>query len=125
MAEAIVNHDLAGDWKAFSAGTKPAGFVHPLALQVLAEIGISHQGISKSTEQFRETHFDAVITVCDAAAENCPVWLGGGKKIHIGFPDPAKAKGSDQAVLDAFRQVRDDIRKKIVVYLGDFQSESG
>jgi arsenate reductase len=124
MAEAIVNHDLAGEWKAFSAGTQPAGFVHPFAVQVLAEIGIFHQGISKSTEQFRETHFDAIITVCDAAAENCPVWLGSGKKTHIGFPDPAKTVGSNEAALTVFRQVRDDIRKMIVAHLKEFQTGS-
>lgn len=117
IAEAVVNHDLAGHWKAYSAGTQPAGYVHPLAVKVLAEIGINHQGESKSTEQFRGLPLDVVITVCDDAAENCPVWLGSGKKVHIGFPDPAKAVGSDKHILAAFRAVRDDIREKIVQYL--------
>jgi arsenate reductase len=117
IAEAIVNHDLAGQWRAFSAGTQPAGYVHPLAVKVLAEIGINHHGVSKSTEQFRGLPLDVVITVCDDAAENCPVWLGSGKKVHIGFPDPAKVKGSEDEVLAAFRQVRDDIRDKIIYYL--------
>jgi arsenate reductase len=124
MAEAIVNHDLAGEWKAYSAGTQPAGYVHPLSLQVLAEIGIAHQGVSKSTEQFRGQKFDVIITVCDDAAENCPVWLGTGKKVHIGFPDPAKAVGSDEVVLAEFRRVRDGIRKRIPAYLKTFQSNS-
>jgi arsenate reductase len=117
MAEAIINHDLAGQWQAYSAGTQPAGYVHPLSLQVLAEIGITHHGVSKSTEQFRGRHFDVVITVCDDAAENCPVWLGSGKKVHIGFPDPSKKSGSDEEVLAAFRKVRDDIRVDIIAYL--------
>ncbi len=117
LAEAIVNHDLAGRWQASSAGTQPAGFVHPYVYQVLAEIGISHQGESKSTAQFRDTRFDVIITVCDDAAENCPVWLGSGQKMHIGFPDPAHASGSDGEVLAAFRQVRDDIRIQIIGYL--------
>jgi arsenate reductase len=124
MAEAIVNYDLSGIWKAYSAGTQPAGYVHPFALQVLREIGIAHQGESKSTEQFRGYKFDVIITVCDDAAENCPVWLGSGRKVHIGFPDPAQFVGSDVEVLAAFRRVRDDVRLKIVEYLAKLQSES-
>jgi len=117
IAEAVVNHDLAGSWQAESAGTRPAGMVHPLARQVLAEIGISHQGESKSVERFRGQAFDAVITVCGDAEENCPLWLGQGKRAHIGFPDPAKARGSDAEVLEVFRQVRDDIRGRILAFL--------
>jgi arsenate reductase len=117
IAEALVNHDLAGKWLAESAGTRPTGMVHPLAIQVLAEIGISHQGESKSVERCRGQSFDAVITVCGDAEENCPLWLGPGKRVHIGFPDPAKARGSDAEVLAAFRQVRDDIRARIGLYL--------
>jgi arsenate reductase (thioredoxin) len=123
LAEAIVNHDLAGQWKAFSAGTRPAGYVHPMALRVLEEIGIHHKGESKSTEQFRNAAIDVVITVCDDAAENCPVWLGSGKKVHIGFPDPAAVNGTEEEKLAAFRQVRDDIRRQIVDYLRHFQVE--
>jgi arsenate reductase len=117
MAEAIANHDLAGAWTAVSAGTQPAGFVHPLALRVLDEIGIHHQGESKSVERFHGEDFDMVITVCDDAAENCPVWLGRGKKAHIGFVDPAKAQGSDEEVLAVFRRVRDEIRAQVIPYL--------
>jgi arsenate reductase (thioredoxin) len=117
IAEALVNHDLAGKWLAESAGTRPARMVHPLAVQVLAEIGISHQGESKPVERFRGQPFDAVITVCADAEENCPLWLGQGKRVHIGFPDPAKARGSEAEVLGVFRQVRDDIRASILAYL--------
>lgn len=119
MAEALINHELSGTWQAFSAGTQPSGYVHPLAIQVLAEVGIQHQGASKSTENFRGEAFDMVITVCDDAAENCPVWLGKGKRVHIGFPDPAKAEGSEEERLAVFRQVRDDIRARILPYLRD------
>ena len=108
MAEAVVNHFIGDQWQAFSAGTQPAGYVHPMAIQALAEIGIQHAGESKSVDRFRGETFDAVITVCDDAAENCPVWLGKGKRAHIGFPDPAKVKGSDAEKMSAFRQVRDD-----------------
>jgi arsenate reductase len=113
IAEAIVNAQLNEEWVAVSAGTNPTGFVHPNVLKVLSEIGINHQGKSKSTDQFRSEVFDLVVTVCDDAAENCPVWLGAGKKVHSGFPDPAKAQGSDEEILEAFRKVRDDIREKV------------
>jgi len=113
MAEAIVNSTYADQWEAVSAGTQPAGYVHPKAIAVLKEIGITHKGSSKNTDQFRGVDFDLVVTVCDDAAENCPVWLGKGKRIHMGFPDPAKAKGSEEEVLAAFRAVRDDMLQKI------------
>ena len=122
MAEAVVNHDLAGQWQAFSAGTNPTGSVHPLALRVLAENGIQHSGASKSVDRFRGEAFDAVITVCDDAAENCPVWLGKGMRVHIGFPDPAKAIGSDEEKMAVFRQVFAGIRSQIIAYLQTFES---
>jgi len=109
MAEAIVNARLGDVWEAYSAGTRPAGYVHPLALRALAEIGITHSGRSKHTDEYRGVPFDLVVTVCDDAAENCPVWLGQGKRVHLGFPDPAKATGTDDQIMAAFRQVRDDI----------------
>lgn len=119
MAEAITNANYGDQWEAVSAGTKPAGYVHPKALQVLKEIGIDHQGTCKSADQFRDTNFDLVVTVCDDAAENCPVWLGKGKRVHMGFPDPAKAQGSEADILSAFRAVRDDMLKKITGILVD------
>ncbi len=120
LAEALVNHFLSDDWQAFSAGTQPAGYVHPLAMRVLEEIGIHHSGESKSVDRFRGMDFDMIITVCDDAAENCPVWLGKGKRVHIGFPDPAKAEGTEEEKMAAFRQVRDDIRNRILSYLETF-----
>ena len=113
MAEAIVNARLADEWQAASAGTRPAGYVHPKALATLAEIGILHAGRSKLAEEFRAEAFDLVVTVCDDAAENCPLWLGSGKREHLGFPDPAKAMGSDEEILAAFRAVRDDIARRV------------
>jgi arsenate reductase len=117
MAEAIVNHDLAETWQAHSAGTRPTGSVHPLAVAALAEIGIRHAGQSKSVDEYRQAEFDLVVTVCDSAAEDCPVWLGRGTRLHIGFPDPARATGSESEVMDAFRQVRDDIRRRVLAAL--------
>jgi arsenate reductase len=113
LAEAIVNARLSDDWTAVSAGTQPAGYVHPMAIRALGEIGIVHQGRSKSVDEFRNVPFDLVVTVCDSAAEECPVWLGQGKRVHLGFPDPAKATGTDEEVLAVFRSVRDDMLGKV------------
>ena len=117
MAEAIVNARLGDEWEAASAGTQPAGYVHPLALGALAEMGIHHVGRSKSADEFRKTRLDLIVTVCDDAAENCPVWLGPGKKTHLGFPDPAKATGTDEEMMAAFRAVRDDIARRVLELL--------
>jgi arsenate reductase (thioredoxin) len=113
MAEAIVNARLGDDWEAYSAGTRAAGYVHPLAIRALAEIGISHEGRSKHTDEYHNISFDLVVTVCDDAAENCPVWLGRGKRVHLGFPDPAKATGSEGEVMAVFRAARDEIARKV------------
>lgn len=119
LAEAIVNARLRDEWEADSAGTQPAGYVHPMAIRVLAEIGIEHQGRSKSVDEFRGVPFDLVVTVCDSAAEECPVWLGQGQRVHLGFPDPAKATGTDEEVLAVFRVVRDSIAQKIPALLSE------
>jgi arsenate reductase len=118
LAEAIVNARLADQWEAFSAGTHPAGFVHPIVPQVLAEIGIDSRGAkSKSIDEVLSVDFDLVVTVCDQAAEECPMWLGRGRRIHVGFPDPAKATGSDEGILGAFRGVRDSIEQEVLSIL--------
>jgi arsenate reductase len=118
MAEGLVNHLLGDQWEAVSAGTEPAGYVHPLAVQVMAELGVDISAQrSKSVEEFRDAGFDSVITVCDDAARNCPVWLGRGKKTHLGFPDPAAATGSEDERLEVFRQVRDGLHQEIFAYL--------
>jgi arsenate reductase len=121
MAEAIVNHDCSGEWQAFSAGTLPTGSVNPVALQVLQEIEIEHQGRSKSIQEYYGQIFDHVITVCSDAESNCPIWLGHGKKVHIGFRDPAKFSGSEDETLQEFREVRDEIRKEIIDYLSSVE----
>ncbi len=121
MAEAIVNHDCRGEWQAFSAGTLPSGTVNPVALQVLCEIGIEHQGRSKSIQEYYGQVFDHVITVCSDAEANCPIWLGHGKKVHIGFRDPARFTGSEEEVLNEFRVIRDQIRKEIIDYLNSVE----
>jgi arsenate reductase len=117
MAEALVNDRLGDQWLAVSAGTKPAGYVHPKAIQVLAEWDILHRGESKLADKFREWDFDLVVTVCDSAAEECPVWLGKGRRVHHSFPDPAEATGTEEEILAAFRLVRGAIAKEIPTLL--------
>ena len=117
MAEAIVNARLGDEWEAESAGTRPAGYVHPRAVAALAEIDIHHQGRSKSIDEFAGVDFDVVVTVCNSAAEECPVWLGKGKRIHLGFPDPSWS--SD---MDHFRKVRDDMVREIPELLNQLKA---
>ena len=112
MAEAIVNAQLGDEWEAVSAGIKPTGHVHPKALAALAEIGIQHEGRSKLADEFKGVDFDLVVTVCDSASEECPVWLGKGKRLHHSFPDPALTDD-----MNDFRKVRDDIEKEIIQLL--------
>lgn len=128
MAEAIVNDRLGAEWEAFSAGTHPTGFVDPRALKALNEIGIQHEGRSKLVDEFQEVDFDLVVTVCDSAAEECPIWLpvprpeeegGKGKRLHHSFPDPARAAGSEEQVIETFRAVRDAILHEIPSLLKD------
>ena len=125
MAEGLVNHLLGEKWKAFSAGTEPSGYVHPLAMRAMAELGIDIVAQrSKSTDEFRGAEFDQVISVCDSAAADCPVWLGKGKRMHLGFPDPAAATGSEEERLEVFRQVRDDVRQRILTHLEQVEHDS-
>ena len=122
IAEALVNARMGDTWQAFSAGTQPAGYVHPKALQALSEIGIQHEGHSKSADEFRDMPFGLVVTVCDDAAENCPVWLGQGKRVHLGFPDPAQAIGTDDQVTAVFRSARDDMVRRVSALLKEYES---
>jgi arsenate reductase len=113
MAEAIVNARYPA-WKAYSAGTKPAGYVHSKAIQALAEIGIPHAGQSKQIDELPTKDFDLVVTVCDSAAEECPVWPGtAGRRVHHSFVDPAKAEGMDDEQMQVFRQVRSEMLEVI------------
>lgn len=98
-------------WEIFSAGTKPTGFVHPLAIKSLKEIGIdiSHYQ-SKSIHQFLDQSWDYVITVCADANNSCPVFIGAVKKrVHLGFPDPALTLGSENQKLTRFNSLRDEM----------------
>ncbi len=115
LAESLVNARLGADWEAFSAGTQPAAQVNPNAVAVLQEIGIQTMGSRpKHVSIFVGQPFDLIITVCDDAAENCPVWLGQGKRLHIGFPDPAQVIGAPETILTAFRETRDAITMRLL-----------
>lgn len=124
MAEAIVNNRMENDWYAYSAGTKPAGYIHPKAIKALEEVHIKHQGISKHVDEFIEFEFDLVVTVCDSAAEECPVWLGEGIRVHKSYPDPAKVVGTEKEIMDAFRSARDDILVEIPTLLSDYEAKT-
>ena len=117
MAEGLVNHYLAGKVKAFSAGVRPSR-VNPRAIQVMAEMGIDiSKQWSKSVEDLEDERFDLVVTVCDQAREQCPFFPGPTEQLHLGFPDPAKATGSEAEILTVFRRVRDAMREQILPLL--------
>ncbi len=117
MAEGLVNHDLAGQVQAFSAGVRPSR-VNPLAIQVMAELGIDiSQHRSKSVDDLAETNFDLVITVCDQAREQCPVFFGPAEVLHVGYPDPARSTGTEEEIMAAFREVRDEMRRQLLPLL--------
>jgi arsenate reductase len=120
MAEAFLRY-LRPDWQIYSAGTYPAGEVHPLAVRVMSEAGIdiSHQR-PQSVDSYVSQSFDVVITVCDDARETCPVFTGEvDQRLHIGFPDPARASGTEAEIYTAFRDVRDAIRDRFKILVDE------
>ncbi len=117
IGEGLVRHYLGNYYDVESAGNVET-FVHPNAIVVMREIGIDITGHrSKSVAEFNGQEFDLVITVCDDKENLCPNWIGAGKKVHIGFPDPVSVRGSEEEIMDAFRKTRDDMKEKILNYL--------
>jgi arsenate reductase len=117
MAEGLVNHDLAGKAKAFSAGVRPSQ-VNLRAIQVMAELDIDiRHHRSKSVDELTGERFDLVITICDQAQEQCPFFPGDTEVMHIGFPDPARATGTEEEIMAAFRQVRNEMRRQLIPLL--------
>ena len=117
MAEGLLNHMGRGSYEVFSAGTHPS-VVNPLAIEAMREAGIDisdHR--SKSLDEFLEVEFDYIITVCDKANENCPIFPGHAKRLHWSFDDPAAASGSKEEKLLVFRRVRDEIAARIGEFL--------
>lgn len=118
MAEGLIRAALGDRVEVFSAGTHPAGFVHPFAIQAMQEIGIDISGHrSKSLAEFLGQPFDLVLTVCDDAAEECPTWPGQGERMHIGYPDPGRWAWDEEGMLEAFRAVRDRMRVELLPIL--------
>ena len=100
-----------------SAGSRPAGFVHPLAIRVMAEIGIDiSQHRSKHLKEFLNQPIETVITVCGNADQACPLFPGQANRHHWGFCDPAQAQGTEEQILAVFRAVRDEMRRVFEAY---------
>jgi arsenate reductase len=116
MAEAVINHFLGNKIEAFSAGTQ-ATAVHPLTIKAMLEIGIDiSQQRSKNLSAFDGQNFDYVITLCGSANETCPLYIGGSRKMHIGFDDPTEARGTEEDILREFRRVRDEIKERLLIF---------
>jgi arsenate reductase (thioredoxin) len=112
MAEAIARGFHGDVLDAVSAGSRPAGWVHPQAIRAMAEVGVDIRNAeSKSAAQFIEQDFDAVVTVCDSAAQDCPVWPGAKRIEHWPIDDPSYIGGADG--MERFRETRDDLAQRI------------
>jgi len=123
LSEAITNHvsfaQAQVSIQAKSAGSQPAGEVHPLSIQYLQEAGVSTAGLaSQSWDELEEFAPDMVVTVCDSAAgESCPVWFGKSVKVHWGLTDPSKVEGSDEEKAQAFRETIAEIQRRVTELL--------
>ena len=108
-------------WQVVSAGTEPAAQVHPLAVKVMAEEGLDLSGeVPRQVAELTRESFDYVVTVCNQANKNCPTFAGEVRhREHIGFPDPALARGSDEELEAIFRQTRDGIRRWFAAFIGE------
>ncbi len=111
MAETLLK-SLDKNLEVYSAGTNPAKEVNPKTIQVMNEIGIDlSKSYPKKVSEFLNDTFDYVVTVCDNAKESCPVFTGKVKhQLHLGFVDPAEAKGTEEQILNEYRKVRDEIK---------------
>lgn len=117
LAEGLLQQALGPGYVVASAGSHPAGYVHPLALRAMAEIGIDLSGhVSKHLDEFLTREVETVITVCGNADQVCPVFPGQRNRHHFPFPDPAHAAGTEDEQLAVFRQVRDAIAQVFGAY---------
>lgn len=122
LAEGILRQ-IAGDlFDVHSAGSNPAGYVHPKAIAVMAEIGIDISGhTSKHMNEFLDRKIDTVITVCGKADQACPMFPGQVNRYHWGFDDPAHATGTEEEILAVFRCVRDQIKLVFIAYVAGYR----
>lgn len=117
MAEGLLRHLGGSNYEVRSAGTHPSS-VNPFAIEAMREIGIDISAhSSKSVAEFTNQEFDIVVTVCDSAAEQCPVFPGAPYRIHWSLPDPNAASGSEAQRLAVFRSVRDDLATRLRAFL--------
>ncbi len=117
LAEAILRGALTDDFRVASAGSKPAGYVHPLAIRAMEEIGIDiSMHHSKHLAEFLTDEVGTVITVCGNAEQVCPIFPGQMNRHHWGFDDPAHATGSEDEQMAVFRRVRDEIARVFRAY---------
>ena len=117
MAEGILRSAAQGRFRVASAGSKPAGYVHPLAIKAMAEIGIDISAhTSKHMNDFLSQPVETVITVCGNADQACPMFPGQLNRYHWGFDDPAHVAGSDEEIMAVFRRVRDEIGRVFQAY---------
>ena len=125
MGEGLFRHEGGAGYEVFSAGTKPSS-VRPEAVAVMREAGIDISGHrSKSVDEFAGQSFDYVVTVCDNARDNCPVFPGGTQRLHWSFEDPAAVAGSEMERLSAFRRIRDQIHERVKEFFRDQASSAG
>jgi arsenate reductase len=117
LAEGILRQAAGNFLEVASAGSKPAGFVHPLAIRAMQEIGIDiSEHTSKSMNDFLSSQIETVITVCGNADQACPVFPGQVNRHHWPFDDPAHATGTEEEQMEVFRRVRDEIKKVFEAY---------
>jgi arsenate reductase len=116
MAEGLFRHYLGDRFEVHSAGTRPSR-VRPEAIAVMAELGIDISGHwSKSVDEFLNREFAYIFTVCDNAKETCPVFPCKAERIHWSFEDPAAVEGDEETRLSSFRQIRDEIKKRVTQF---------
>ena len=114
MAEGLARAFHGDVVEAVSAGSRPTGWVHPLATRALAEIGIDHSGAtSKSADQFVDQPFDVVVTVCDSAAQDCPAWPGAKRVEHWPIEDPSWGPDDPLTRFDRFVATRNELERRI------------
>ena len=125
LAEGILRH-VAGDlFEVQSAGSNPAGYVHPKAIEVMKEIGIDISAhTSKHMNEFLDRKIDTVITVCGNADQACPMFPGQVNRYHWGFDDPAHATGTEEEILNEFRRVRDQIKLVFEAYAAGYREKT-
>ncbi len=122
MAEGILRHAAGDLFEVFSAGSKPAGYVHPKAIAALAELGIDiSQHTSKHMNEFLTRDIHTVITVCGNADQACPMFPGQVNRYHWGFSDPAHATGTEEEIVAEFRRVRDEIKLVFEAYASGYR----